>query len=133
MVPFKGHINVLQYMKDKPSKWGIKIFLLCGESGLLYNFIIYQGSTTEIKREYNAFGIPAATVMTLLRRVASKGHYIYFDNWFSNYQLLQWLKERDLYAGCTICSDRFGKLPKRKKSEVKKLSLIHISEPTRPY
>ena len=37
-------------------------------------------------------------------------------------RLLQWLKERDLYAGCTIRSDRFGKLPKRKKSEVKKIA-----------
>ena len=120
MVPFKGHINVLQYMKDKPCKWGIKIFNLCGASGLLYDFIIYQGSTTEIDREYNAFGIPAATVMTLLRRVSSKGHHVFFDNWFSNYQLLQWLRTRDLYGGCTIRLDRFGKLPKKKKKSVVK-------------
>ena len=121
MVPFKGHINVRQYMKDKPCKWGIKIFNLCGASGALYDFIIYQGSTTELNLEYNVFGVPAATVMTLLRRVPSKGHFIYFDNWFSSYQLLQWLKEKDLYAGCTVRLDRFGKVPKKKKKELNSL------------
>jgi hypothetical protein len=30
MVPFKGHLSIKQYIKNKPNSWGIKIFLLCG-------------------------------------------------------------------------------------------------------
>lgn len=122
MVPFKGQIDIKQYMKDKPSAWGIKIFNLCGASGLLYDFIVYQGATTELNIDYNAFGVPAATVMTLLQRVTSRGHFVYFDNYFSSYQLLQWLRERDLYSGCTVRLNRFGHPPIRKKKDIKKMT-----------
>jgi len=43
MIPFKGHLNIKQYMKGKPSPWGIKNFVMCGASGLMYNFVLYQG------------------------------------------------------------------------------------------
>lgn len=43
MVPFKGKHVEKQYIHNKPTKWGIKIFALCGVSGLIYDFIIYQG------------------------------------------------------------------------------------------
>lgn len=48
IVPFKGQPCVKVYVKGKPQPWGIKIFLLCGRSGLIYDFIISQGATTEI-------------------------------------------------------------------------------------
>jgi len=50
MVPFKGKLSVKQYIRGKPNPWGIKLYLLCGENGLVYNFLIYQGSTTEETR-----------------------------------------------------------------------------------
>ena len=28
MIPFKGRLSIKQYMKDKPTKWGIKVFVL---------------------------------------------------------------------------------------------------------
>ena len=28
MIPFKGRLGFKQYMKDKPTKWGIKVFVL---------------------------------------------------------------------------------------------------------
>lgn len=37
MVPFKLQPSIKQYMYGKPIKWGIKTFLLCGESGSIYN------------------------------------------------------------------------------------------------
>lgn len=46
MIPFKGHLSIKQYVKGKPSPWGIKAFALCGRSGLLYDFAIYQGENT---------------------------------------------------------------------------------------
>jgi hypothetical protein len=29
-------LSNIKYMKGKPIKWGVKVFLLCGESGLIY-------------------------------------------------------------------------------------------------
>lgn len=43
MVPFKEQLSIKQYVKNKLIKWGIKIFLLCGESGLIYNLFLFQG------------------------------------------------------------------------------------------
>ena len=28
MIPYKGRLKFKQYMKDKPTKWGIKAFVL---------------------------------------------------------------------------------------------------------
>ena len=52
IVPFKGRHSAKQYIRGKPSPWGIKLFFLCGKSGLAYDFLIYQGSSTEFKKEY---------------------------------------------------------------------------------
>lgn len=48
IVPFKGKLCVKQYMRGKPHPWGIKLFLMCGSSGIVYDFLIFQGSTTEL-------------------------------------------------------------------------------------
>lgn len=34
MIPFKGQSQMKQYMKGKPHPWGIKLFMLCGTSGI---------------------------------------------------------------------------------------------------
>ncbi|KAG5895470.1 hypothetical protein JTB14_013385 [Gonioctena quinquepunctata] len=66
IVPFKGKLNVKQYIRGKPCPWGMKVFALCGKSGLLYDSLIYQGVTTELNDKQSAvFGLGASTVMEL--------------------------------------------------------------------
>lgn len=43
IIPFKGKLNI----NGKPNPCGIKTFALCGTSGLCFDFILYQESTTE--------------------------------------------------------------------------------------
>lgn len=82
MVPFKGRLNVKQYVKNKPNPWGIKIYALCGKSGLLY-FIIYQGMTTElVPIEKEVFGVVGGVVLKLCSRINEKNIQLYFDNFF---------------------------------------------------
>ena len=65
MVPFKGALSIKQYVKVQPYKWGMKIFLLCGESGLCYDLIVYQGKTTEIEKNLQeTFGLGGGVVIT---------------------------------------------------------------------
>jgi len=52
MILFKGHLNIKQYMKGKSCPWGTKHFVMCGASGLMYNFILYQGKTTEFDQNF---------------------------------------------------------------------------------
>ncbi|XP_030767719.1 piggyBac transposable element-derived protein 3-like [Sitophilus oryzae] len=48
MVPYKGTFagNLRQYIKNKPHKWGFKLFVRAGVSGFIYDFIPYQGTHT---------------------------------------------------------------------------------------
>ncbi|XP_039300093.1 piggyBac transposable element-derived protein 3-like, partial [Nilaparvata lugens] len=127
MVPFKGSLDMKQYIRNKPTKWGVKIFVLCGESGTMFDFLIYQGSTTEVKSEYTQFGLGAAVVMQLSERLP-QFFQIYFDNFFSTYPLFQWLIKKEIYAVGTIRVDRFCKPPLKTDSEMKKLPRGSVDE-----
>ena len=44
MVTFKGRIGMKQYIKDKPTKWGFKLWILASsDSGYTYKFQAYTG------------------------------------------------------------------------------------------
>ena len=48
MIPFKGRLGFKQYMKDKPTKWGIKVFTLCdARNGYVYRLQVYTGKKLE--------------------------------------------------------------------------------------
>lgn len=49
MVPFKGRHKIKQYAKDKPVKWGFKIYKLCTVDGHLFNFEISLGKYDTIR------------------------------------------------------------------------------------
>ena len=112
IVPFRGHLSIKQFVKGKPTPWGVKIFVLCGKSGVAYDFLIYQGSSTEFNEEtLKKYGLGAATVLHLSQRISNEGHKLYFDNYFSSYQLLQTLKSKKIFAAGTVRVNRFYKPP----------------------
>ena len=44
MIGFKGRLHFVQYMPDKPTKWGMKAFILADSpSGYMYNWRLYTG------------------------------------------------------------------------------------------
>ena len=44
MIPFKGRLGFKQYMKNKPTKWGVKVFVLSdATNGYVYRLQIYTG------------------------------------------------------------------------------------------
>ncbi len=44
MIPFKGQLKFKQYMKDKPTKWGIKVFVLSDSiTGYVKRLQVYTG------------------------------------------------------------------------------------------
>ncbi|XP_022167869.1 piggyBac transposable element-derived protein 4-like, partial [Myzus persicae] len=72
IVPFKGNLSIKQYIRGKPSPWGIKNFLLCGQSGLVYNLLLYQGSSTQIDENMQKnFGLGGAIVLKLYKIFAA--------------------------------------------------------------
>ncbi|XP_017468501.1 PREDICTED: piggyBac transposable element-derived protein 3-like [Rhagoletis zephyria] len=105
IIPFTGRMGMKQYIRGKPCPWGIKLYVLCGKSGMLYDFIAYQGSSTEIEPSLiNKHGFGASITLQLLKRVPqdSTGHQVYTDNFFTAYSLLEILGKRKILAAGTI-------------------------------
>jgi len=38
IIPYKGHHLLKQCIKNKPHKWGYKVFTRAGELGIVYSF-----------------------------------------------------------------------------------------------
>jgi hypothetical protein len=91
-----------QYIKGKPNPWGLKVYVLCGKSGQPYDFFVYQGSSTELSEEsIKLLGYGAATVAHFAERLR-EGHCLYFDNFFTNYNILEMLKMKKINAAGTV-------------------------------
>lgn len=109
MVPFKGTLYIKQYIKNKPCSWGIKAFFLCGASGIIYDFLIYQGKTTELEN-YGDFGVSNAVVLKLVERIPEILQ-LYADNFFTFVELVKILKEKEIWYAGTIRKNRIMKYP----------------------
>ncbi|KAM7298436.1 piggyBac transposable element-derived protein 2-like [Ixodes scapularis] len=122
IVPFKGRLDIKQYIRGKPNPWGVKIFMLCGESGLIYDFLPYQGSTTSLAEDLKCnFGITGAIVLHLAQRIPSGlGHKLFFDNYFTSVPLLREMLKKKIFAAGIVRSNRCEKCPLMSEKDLKK-------------
>ena len=73
MVPYKGNIGFKQYMKDKPKKWGIKVWSLSNaRTGYVYRQLLYTGKSIDSATEQGSLG--NRVVCGLLREFVGQGH-----------------------------------------------------------
>jgi len=66
IIPFKGRHSLKVYVKNKPKKWGYKVFALCDCSGVLLNFEIYAGKE-EHDSELPDVGVSGNVVLRLTK------------------------------------------------------------------
>lgn len=59
--------------------------------------------------------------MKLTENVKPRRHYLYFDNYFSSYNLFHALDKKDVYAAGTVSVNRFVKPPLLSDKEMVKL------------
>ena len=84
MVGFRGQFGSLQYMPQKPTKWGIKAFTLAdAANGYLLNSIIYTGAQTleDANPAHHTLPQPARVVMHLMDGYLNKGYHIFTDRY----------------------------------------------------
>ncbi|XP_050065242.1 piggyBac transposable element-derived protein 3-like [Aphis gossypii] len=122
MIPFKGHLSIKQYIRGKPNPWGIKTYLLCGQSGLVYNLILYQGNMIEVDDDLKkTFGVGGAVVISLTENLKPNCHYLTMDNFFTSFNLFYTLQKKQIYATGTIRTNRFNNPPFLSDKEMKKM------------
>ena len=106
MVRNKGRYSFRQYIRDKPTKWGMKLWVVADpETGYTYNFDVYLGRNSGKQAEG---GLAYNVVMKLVRRLAGKGYRIFFDNFYTTVKLLKDLFLMGIGACGTILSNRRG-------------------------
>ncbi|KAH9378961.1 hypothetical protein HPB48_018117 [Haemaphysalis longicornis] len=104
IIPFKGRSTLKQYFKSKPHKWGYKVFTPASSSGIIQDFVIYEGKRTTSEHE---FGISGDVVIDLVQYLQPHvNHKLYFDNWFTSLLLVDELKARGFHSVGTVKVDR---------------------------
>ena len=91
MVGFKGRSSLKQYMPNKPTKWGYKIWCICdAKTGYMPFFSIYTGA-----EEVTEFGLGEKVILTLASPYLDKAYILYFDNFFSSVRIAEILLSRN--------------------------------------
>ena len=84
IVGFRGRFGSIQYMPQKPTKWGIKAFLLTdAANGYLLNCLMYTGAQTLDLADtaFQTLPQPAQIVMNLMGQYLHKGYHIFTDRY----------------------------------------------------
>ncbi|CAJ1074011.1 piggyBac transposable element-derived protein 4-like [Xyrichtys novacula] len=112
MVASKARIGFRQYMRDKPTKFGYKLFVLAdSKTGFTSNFFVYQGKgDTKVKqRGQTEDGLSVTSVMNLMKfDLLGKGYHLYVDNFYTSPRLFSKLLQNHTVACGTIRSNREG-------------------------
>ena len=103
MVKSKCRSHMVQYMRNKPVRWGFKLWVVADTSGYTIDFNIYTG-----KEESTDHGLTSKVVMDLLEPFWFQGYEVYTDNFYSSPSLFQALLALEIRATGTLRTNRIG-------------------------
>ena len=87
IVRTRCRVQFIQYMPKKPTKFGIKLWVICeADTGYCLRYQIYTGNLDQGQEH----GLAHRVVFNLAENYLGKGHRIYFDNfYYSKVKLFQ--------------------------------------------
>ena len=111
MVGFKGRVKFKQYCKNKPTKWGLKVFTLA-KTGYIYNTLPYTGRETldVIVSQFSHLNMTGQIVTHLMTPLLDRGQHLFADRYYSGVNLVTELYRRNTGFTGTIMPNRV-KLP----------------------
>ena len=115
LIPCKGRSFLKQYIKNKPHKWGVKLWVLaCSKTGYVWRFYVYAGKQGNVVEHGQGYSV----VMTLMKGLFFKFHRLFMDNFYTSVHLFVDLFTRGAYAVRTVHKNR------------KLLPAEHVHQPT---
>ena len=98
MVPYFGRNSLKMFIRGKPIRFGYKFWALCGSDGYLYSVKIYTGRETVTEKQPLGTRVVNSMVDIVEEHSDLSAHSLYFDNFFTSYQLMHDLKKRGMKA-----------------------------------
>ncbi|XP_066978937.1 piggyBac transposable element-derived protein 3-like [Macrobrachium rosenbergii] len=105
MVPYYGRYSAKMFIKGKPIRFGYTIWSLCGNDCYPYHLKLYQGKG-EGRNQPLGKSIITKMVDVISSRSNTEKHQLYFENFFTSYDLLVQLTESNAKATGTIRENR---------------------------
>lgn len=124
-IGFKGRVSFRVYNKDKPQKWGIKVYAMAdAKNGYVTSMEPYFGRHTTDLLLYPDLPVTARVVLTLSNKLKDYpqqgiGYHIYVDRFYSSIILADEMSKNQFYVTDTVMSNR-QRLPQdvKKKSKM---------------
>ena len=102
MVKSRARCHMVQYMKNKPTKFGFKLWVVADPSGYTTDFDVYTGKSDDRGDK----GLSHHVVVQLTEPFQFQGYHLFCDNFYSSPALFQDLLDRGIYATGTLRVDR---------------------------
>ncbi len=110
-------------MKNKPTKWGIKLWVLAESSnGYTVHFNVYIGKSQH--EEPSTHGLGYDVVMKLVNPYLGQGYHVFFDIFFTSPKLVQdlFLKGTPSTGTCRVDREGFPMTMRKVKVWARKLA-----------
>ena len=105
MVKSRHQSGIRQYIKDKPTKWGIKLWVMADSSNAyVQDFNIYIGK--QAGWVVSKHGLGYDVVMTLMQNYLDQGYHLFIDNFYTSVTLAKHLFDRGTLVTGTIIDNR---------------------------
>lgn len=108
MIPYFGRHGAKQFLRNKPVRFGYKIWCICTPSGYLANFEPYEGAGTGEKSQ---LGVGGSVVVRLVDELPKHRYCVYTDNFFTSIPLITTLADKGVALTGTIRANRTQKCP----------------------
>ncbi|CAK9829606.1 PiggyBac transposable element-derived protein 4 [Anthophora retusa] len=121
IVKFKGKIAFITYNPKKPTKWGIRIYVLADvKTGYVYSILPYYGSLTTESLEKPELPVSSRIPLTLIKKLLNnvpnaEGYHLYTDRFFTSIPLAEELLKLKIHLTGTIMPNRKRLPPPIKK------------------
>ncbi|KAL0482122.1 hypothetical protein AKO1_013340, partial [Acrasis kona] len=103
MIAWKGRVKFKQYQPAKPTKYGLKKFAMCDQSGYTYSSFLYRGAASCRKTDVKSIVVDFAED---LPKDNGQSYVLYFDNYYSSLDLSLKLCEMNVLHTCTVRGNR---------------------------